>query len=63
MLTAAPGRHPEATKSGTDASENGLRRLLNEWDPVGVADEAEIGELLRHELEDPGRGRPRPPYG
>lgn len=59
---------------GTDLTENGLRRLLNEWDPLGVADEVpdeydcllghllqrlrdgadqdEIGEFLRHELED-----------
>ncbi|MFI1932498.1 hypothetical protein [Streptomyces sp. NPDC020330] len=61
-------------RPGTDISENELRRLLNEWDPIGVADEvrdeydcmlvpllhllrrgagqAEIGEFLRHELED-----------
>lgn len=59
---------------GTDTTENGLRHLLNEWDPLGVADEvqdeydcmlapllqrprrganqAEIGEFLRYELED-----------
>ncbi|MBQ0983699.1 hypothetical protein KBZ10_04005 [Streptomyces sp. F63] len=59
-------------RSGT--AGNGLRQLLNEWDPIGVADEvpdeydcllapllrrlragagrAEIGEFLRHELED-----------
>ncbi|THC47019.1 hypothetical protein [Streptomyces sp. A1499] len=23
---------------GTDITENGLRRLLDEWDPIGVAD-------------------------
>ncbi|MEU0103552.1 hypothetical protein [Streptomyces sp. NPDC006267] len=61
-------------RPGTDVTENGLRHLLNEWDPIGVADEvqdeydcmlapllqrlrsgadqAEIGEFLRHELED-----------
>ncbi len=54
--------------------EDGLRHLLNEWDPIGVvddvqdeydcmlapllkrlrsgADRSEIGEFLRHELED-----------
>jgi hypothetical protein len=54
--------------------ENDLRHLLNEWDPIGVADdvqdeydcmlapmlqrlrgganETEIGEFLRHEVED-----------
>jgi hypothetical protein len=59
---------------GTPATENDLRHLLNEWDPIGVADVAqdeydcmlapllqrlrggadqtEIGEFLRHELED-----------
>ncbi|MHC8419497.1 hypothetical protein ACH121_06670 [Streptomyces sp. NB004] len=58
----------------TDVTENGLRHLLNEWDPIGVADavqdeydcmlapllqrlrggaaQVEIGEFLRHELED-----------
>ncbi|MFJ6427002.1 hypothetical protein [Streptomyces hydrogenans] len=61
-------------RSGTNLAENGLRHLLNEWDPIGVADDvhdeydcmltpplqrlrgvsdqAEIGEFLRHELED-----------
>ncbi|MFE2738737.1 hypothetical protein [Streptomyces sp. NPDC059349] len=61
-------------RPGTDVTENGLRHLLNEWDPVGVdddvqdeydcmlapllerlwgdADQAEIGEFLRRELED-----------
>jgi hypothetical protein len=56
------------------ATEDDLRRLLNEWDPIGIADEVrdeydcmlapllqrlrsgagrtEIGEFLRHELED-----------
>ncbi|MYT30385.1 MULTISPECIES: hypothetical protein [unclassified Streptomyces] len=55
------------------STQKDLRRLLNEWDPIGVADEvqdeydcmvgplfrrlhdgadqAEIGEFLRHELE------------
>ncbi|MEU0914722.1 hypothetical protein [Streptomyces althioticus] len=55
-------------------TESGLRRLLNEWDPIGVADEvrdeydcllapcllrlrrgadeAEISDFLRSELED-----------
>ncbi|MGW1726426.1 hypothetical protein ACWCQK_26250 [Streptomyces sp. NPDC002306] len=61
-------------RSGTDTTENGLRHLLNERDPLGVADEVqdeydcmlapllerlrrganqgEIDELLRYELED-----------
>ncbi|MGA5509498.1 hypothetical protein [Streptomyces umbrinus] len=61
-------------RPGTRVTENGLRHLLNKWDPIGVADEvqdeydcmltpllqrlrggadqAEIDELLRHELED-----------
>jgi hypothetical protein len=61
-------------RPGTDVTENGLRDLLNEWEPIGVADEvqdeydcmltplltrlrrgadqAEIGEFLRYELED-----------
>lgn len=56
------------------STENDLRHLLNEWDPIGVADDvqdeydcmlapllgrlhsgasqAELGEFLRHELED-----------
>ncbi|MFG3720935.1 hypothetical protein ACGF8D_24325 [Streptomyces massasporeus] len=56
------------------STEDDLRRLLNEWDPVGVADDVqdeydcmlapllqrlrsgagrtEVGEFLRHELED-----------
>ncbi|MCX5264665.1 hypothetical protein [Streptomyces sp. NBC_00199] len=56
------------------SAEDDLRRLLNEWDPIGVADDVqdeydcmlapllqrlrsgagrtEIGEFLRHELED-----------
>ncbi|MGY1440106.1 hypothetical protein [Streptomyces reniochalinae] len=56
------------------STEDDLRHLLNEWDPVGVADDVkdeydcmltpllqqlrsgasrnEIGEFLRHELED-----------
>jgi hypothetical protein len=56
------------------SAEGELRRLLNEWDPIGVADDVqdeydcmlapllqqlgsgagrtEIGEFLRHELED-----------
>ncbi|MER7111357.1 hypothetical protein [Streptomyces sp. NPDC000229] len=58
----------------TPATENDLRQLLNEWDPIGVADDVpdeydcmlapllqrlrggadqtEIGEFLRRELED-----------
>ncbi|WP_369141816.1 hypothetical protein [Streptomyces sp. R44] len=28
-------------RPGTAATENGLRHLLNEWDPVGVADEVQ----------------------
>ncbi|MFI2607600.1 hypothetical protein [Kitasatospora sp. NPDC018619] len=61
-------------RPGTDSTEDDLRQLLNEWDPIGVADEvqdeydcmlapllqrlrrgadqAEIGALLRRELED-----------
>ncbi|MFD6274621.1 hypothetical protein ACFWFI_03390 [Streptomyces sp. NPDC060209] len=61
-------------RPGTDVTEHGLRHLLNEWDPIGVADyvqdeyacmlaplfqqlregadQAEIGNFLRHELED-----------
>ncbi|MGW2964922.1 hypothetical protein ACWDGI_41635 [Streptomyces sp. NPDC001220] len=61
-------------RPGTDVTENGLRHLLNEWDPIGVADDVqdeydcmlapllkrlrggcdqgEIGEFLRHKLED-----------
>lgn len=68
------GWHPGAMGSGTDVTENDLRHLLNEWDPIGVgddvqdeydcmlapllqrlrggADQAEIGEFLRYELED-----------
>ncbi|WP_051723202.1 hypothetical protein [Streptomyces albus] len=38
-MTAVPGRHPGAARPGTGAAENGLRQLLNEWDPIGVADE------------------------
>ncbi|MEU6520461.1 hypothetical protein [Streptomyces sp. NPDC046978] len=56
------------------STEDDLRRLLNKWDPIGVADDVqdeydcllapllqrlrsgagqlEIGEFLRHELED-----------
>ncbi|MFJ6380843.1 hypothetical protein ACIQI7_12715 [Kitasatospora sp. NPDC092039] len=26
-------------RPGTDATENDLRQLLDEWDPIGVADE------------------------
>lgn len=74
MLTAVPRWHPDAMRPGTDTTENGLRHLLNEWDPIGVADEVqdeydcmltpllqrlrhgadqvEIAEFLRHELED-----------
>ncbi|MGW8884615.1 hypothetical protein [Streptomyces sp. NPDC055749] len=61
-------------RPGSDVTENGLRHLLNAWDPIGVADDvqdeydcmlapllqqlrggagqAQIGEFLRHELED-----------
>ncbi|MGW3340704.1 hypothetical protein ACWDCL_24885 [Streptomyces sp. NPDC001009] len=28
-------------RPGTDVTENGLRHLLNEWDPLGVADEVQ----------------------
>ncbi|AVV46551.1 hypothetical protein PYK79_23370 [Streptomyces sp. ID05-04B] len=56
------------------STEDGLRHLLNEWDPIGVADDVqdeydcmlapllqrlragadrtEIGDFLKHELED-----------
>src|SRR5689334_17462104 len=73
-MTAVLGWHPGAMRPGTDVTENDLRHLLNEWDPIGVADavqdeydcmlvpllqllrggadQAEIGEFLRHELED-----------
>lgn len=73
-MTVVPGWHPGAMRSGTDITENGLRHLLNDWDPISVADEVqdeydclltpllqrlrggveqtEIGEFLRHELED-----------
>ncbi|OSZ57002.1 hypothetical protein OQI_29805 [Streptomyces pharetrae CZA14] len=59
---------------GNRATEKALRHLLNEWDPIGVADvvqdeydcllppllrllgggadQAGIGDFLRHELED-----------
>ncbi|OEJ21716.1 hypothetical protein BGM19_38455 [Streptomyces agglomeratus] len=61
-------------QSWAPSIENDLRLLLNEWDPIGVADDVqdeydcllalllqrlrgsanqrEIGEFLRHELED-----------
>ncbi|NED16449.1 hypothetical protein [Streptomyces sp. SID9124] len=61
-------------KPWTTFTEDDLRRLLNEWDPIGVADDVqdeydcmiaplfqrllsgagrtEVGEFLRHELED-----------
>ncbi|MFJ8754541.1 hypothetical protein ACIREO_35280 [Streptomyces sp. NPDC102441] len=61
-------------RPGTNVTEHGLRHLLNEWDPIGVADDVqdeydcmlapllqqlrdgadqqEIGDYLRHELED-----------
>ncbi|OEJ36440.1 hypothetical protein BGK72_37610 [Streptomyces agglomeratus] len=63
-------------QSWAPSIENDLRLLLNEWDPIGVADDVqdeydcllalllqrlrgsanqrEIGEFLRHELEDQG---------
>ncbi|MEV7859871.1 hypothetical protein AB0O86_13780 [Streptomyces hirsutus] len=28
-------------RPGTDVTENGLRHLLNEWDPIGVADDVQ----------------------
>ncbi|AJF70255.1 hypothetical protein [Streptomyces vietnamensis] len=28
-------------RPGTDAAENDLRHLLNEWDPIGVADDVQ----------------------
>ncbi|MGW2960886.1 hypothetical protein ACWDGI_20785 [Streptomyces sp. NPDC001220] len=40
-------------RPGTDVTENGLRHLLNEWDPIGVADEVQdeydrvLGPLLQ----------------
>ncbi|MFJ2016686.1 hypothetical protein [Streptomyces nodosus] len=62
-------------KPWSTSTENELRHLLNEWDPIGLADDlvqdeydcmlapllgllcrgagqTEIGEFLRHELED-----------
>ncbi|WP_344321213.1 hypothetical protein [Streptomyces macrosporus] len=61
-------------RAWSTSTENDLRHLLNEWDPIGVADavqdeydcmlapllqrlhagadQTEIGEFLRHELED-----------
>ncbi|MFH8573928.1 hypothetical protein [Streptomyces sp. NPDC017993] len=61
-------------QSWTPSTENDLRHLLNEWDPIGVAEDVqdeydcmlapllqrlrsganqtEIGEFLRHELQD-----------
>lgn len=82
-MTAVLGWHPGAMRPGTDVTENGLRHLLNEWDPIGVADtvqdeydcmlvpllqrlrggadQAEIGEFLRHELEDHFGLTPLPP--
>ncbi|MFI2780689.1 hypothetical protein [Streptomyces sp. ALB3] len=61
-------------RSGIDVIEGGLRHLLNEWDPLGVADDVQdeydcmlapllqqlrdgagqtqMGDYLRHELED-----------
>ncbi|MFG2332730.1 hypothetical protein ACGFMM_24290 [Streptomyces sp. NPDC048604] len=61
-------------RPGTNVTLKGLRLLLNEWDPIGVADEvpdeydcmlapvlkrlragadeAELGEFLRHHVED-----------
>ncbi len=38
-MTAVPGWHPGAMGSESDTTEDGLRHLLNEWDPIGVADE------------------------
>ncbi|MFD8425423.1 hypothetical protein [Streptomyces sp. NPDC059466] len=40
-MAVVPGWHSGAMRSGTDAIENGLRHLLNEWDPIGVADEVQ----------------------
>lgn len=72
-------------KAWTPSTENELRHLLNEWDPIGVADlvddeydcmlapvleqlrrgadQDDIGDFLRHELEahfglDPVHQRP-----
>ncbi|MEU0577265.1 hypothetical protein ABZ465_08145 [Streptomyces griseoincarnatus] len=61
-------------RAASEDTESGLRQLLNEWDPIGVADEvrdeydcmlapllqrlrraadeAEISDFLRYELED-----------
>jgi len=33
------GWHSGAMRPWTASTENDLRRLLNEWDPIGVADE------------------------
>ncbi|MGW5902902.1 hypothetical protein ACWFQ6_14260 [Streptomyces althioticus] len=69
-------------RAATDDIESGLRRLLNEWDRIGVADEvpdeydcmlapllqrlrrgadeADISDFLRYELEDHFGLTPRP---
>ncbi|MFE5209279.1 hypothetical protein [Streptomyces sp. NPDC056600] len=53
-MTAAPSRRRAgAARPATRALEDDLRRLLNEWDPIGVADEVAdeydcmLGPLLR----------------
>lgn len=73
-MVAGPADQSGAMRSGIGVAENRLRHLLNEWDPIGVADDVqdeydcmlvprlrqlrdgagqtEIGEFLRHELED-----------
>ncbi|MFF9851473.1 hypothetical protein [Streptomyces litmocidini] len=40
-------------RPGTDVTENGLRHLLNEWDPIGIADDvqAEYDCLLAPQLQ------------
>lgn len=40
-MAVVPGWHPGGMRSGTDITENGLRHLLNDGDPIGVADEVQ----------------------
>ncbi|MFF3994403.1 hypothetical protein ACFYX8_13975 [Streptomyces cyaneofuscatus] len=84
MIAAVLGWHSEEMRSWNTSAQKDLRRLLNEWDPIGVADDvqdeydcligplfrklhggadrAEVGEFLRHELEDHfGLPSSRPP--
>jgi hypothetical protein len=40
-MTAVPSWCPGAMRRGADFTGNGLRHLLNEWDPIGAADEVQ----------------------